>query len=361
MPFPFAPDQYEEQFQTKLQQLTDMLYPFEAPSVQGFRSPAKHYRMRAEFRVWHEGDRSFYAMYDPQQPKTPIEVTEFPVAHKKIQSLMNQVREAIHQDTELRHRLFQAEFLVTQADEALVTLIYHRPLGDEWEATARQWVEKWQCQLIGRSRKQRLVLDRDYVNETLTIAGESFHFRQYENSFTQPNASICEDMVNWACKQTKHSESQDLLELYCGNGNFSIPMAKNFNRALATEISRVSVNSAQFNIEKNNVLNLKIARMASEDLSASWIDGKTSRRFQEFEIDQYQFGTVLVDPPRAGLDSKTLELLSKFDRIVYISCNPETLVENLKALPDYKMTAAALFDQFPYTHHMEAGVVLQKL
>jgi tRNA (uracil-5-)-methyltransferase len=318
--------------------------------------------MRAEFRYWHEGDRSFYAMFAPEDRRKPIEVTQFPVASTLVNDLMSKVNEAVHQDDELRHKLFQIEFLTTAAGDALITLIYHRQLDENWQQRANYWQEQWGFPVIGRARKLRLVLDRDFVNEELTIAGKPYKFRQYENGFTQPNAGVCQQMVTWAVDNTTGSKDKDLMEMYCGNGNFSIPMAQNFRRALGTEISRTSVNSAQENIEINNIRNLKIARMASEDLSNCWLKGQKSRRFNEFEIDSYDFDTVLVDPPRAGLDETTIELLKRFRRIVYVSCNPESMINNILTLKEnYKMTACALFDQFPYTHHMEAGVVLERV
>jgi tRNA (uracil-5-)-methyltransferase len=71
---------------------------------------------------------------------------------------------------------------------------------------------------------------------------------------------------------------------------------------------------------------------------------------------------VLVDPPRAGLDDATVELVRKVDRILYISCNPETLKNNLQALSTtHKIDRYAVFDQFPYTHHIECGVYLSRI
>ncbi len=361
MPFPFDPDNYETQLNEKSSHLNDLLKGWSHPELEVFASKDTHYRMRAEFRFWHEGEKSFFAMFRPEDRRTPVEVSHFPVATEQTNDLMQKVREAVHQDDELRHRLFQVEFLTTQSGDALVTLIYHRQLTEAWEERGRYWQDQWGVPVIGRARKQRLVLDRDYVTETLNIGGQSFQFHQYENSFTQPNASVCEKMINWAVKNTKGSTSGDLMEMYCGNGNFSIPMAQNFRRALGTEISRISVQSAQENIELNQCGNLNIARMASEDLSKAWLHNEPNRRFREFEIDSYDFDTVLVDPPRAGLDTDTVELLKKFRRIVYISCNPESMIENISSLKnDYSMTACALFDQFPYTHHMEAGVILTR-
>ena len=78
-------------------------------------------------------------------------------------------------------------------------------------------------------------------------------------------------------------------------------------------------------------------------------------------LTDYQFDTLLVDPPRAGLDTETLGLASTFKRVLYISCNPETLSDNLATLSStHSIESLAFFDQFPYTHHLESGVVLRK-
>ncbi|GGX51601.1 tRNA (uridine(54)-C5)-methyltransferase TrmA [Saccharospirillum salsuginis] len=361
MPFPFNPDQYDQQLHDKLIALRDLFDPETLPEVDVYPSRPEHYRMRAEFKLWHDGDESWYAMFNPAEPKKPIRVDEFPVGSRLINDLMGRVRDAVHQDDQLRRRLFQVEFLTTQEGDALITLIYHKKLDEAWEERGRHWQEVWGFPVIGRARKQRLVLSRDYVNETLEINGRRYRFRQYENSFTQPNAGVCEQMVGWAQRHTEGSRG-DLLELYCGNGNFSIPLAGHFRKALGTEISRVSVNSAQHNIEANGVDNLRIARMSSEDFANAWLGRTQSRRLREWGVEDYDFTTLLVDPPRAGLDDDTLALARHFDRIVYISCNPETLAANVRALgSDYRIEAAALFDQFPYTHHMEAGLVLSRV
>jgi tRNA (uracil-5-)-methyltransferase len=361
MPFPFNPDQYEAQLTDKVEHLKAIFEGIALPRPEVFRSQPRHYRMRAEFKFWHEGDESWYAMFDPADPKVPVRVDQFPVASELLNRLMTEVREAVHIDPALRERLFQVEFITTQQGDALITLIYHKTLNEDWETRGRYWQELWGFPVIGRARKQRLVLSRDYVNETLRINGSDYVFRQYENSFTQPNAGVCEQMVGWAQQQTSNGGG-DLLELYCGNGNFSIPLAGNFNRALGTEISRVSVQSAQHNITVNNIDNLTIARMSSEDFANAWLGRTESRRLREWAVSDYDFKTLLVDPPRAGLDEDTLALARHFDRIVYVSCNPQSLADNVRALGnDYRIETSAVFDQFPYTHHMEAGVVLVKV
>ncbi|EPF72659.1 tRNA (uracil-5-)-methyltransferase, partial [Acinetobacter indicus ANC 4215] len=188
-------------------------------------------------------------------------------------------------------------------------------------------------------------------------------YKQIESSFTQPNARVCQHMLEWACTAAGHS-NQDLLELYCGNGNFTLPLSTRFNRVLATELAKSSVYAAQWNIEQNQIDNIQVARLSAEEFTQAYNGEREFRRLQEagIEMSSYQFDTVFVDPPRAGIDAETLKLLQRFERIIYISCNPDTLHDNLQTLAStHKITQFALFDQFPYTHHVESGVLLEKI
>lgn len=94
--------------------------------------------------------------------------------------------------------------------------------------------------LIGRATKTKIELDQDYIDERLPVGGREMIYRQVENSFTQPNAAMNIQMLEWALDVTKGATG-DLLELYCGNGNFSLALARNFDRVLATEIAKPSV------------------------------------------------------------------------------------------------------------------------
>jgi tRNA (uracil-5-)-methyltransferase len=167
-------------------------------------------------------------------------------------------------------------------------------------------------------------------------------------------------MLTWAVDNSK-GLSGDLLELYCGNGNFTLPLAQNFGKVLATEVSKTSVESAQFNIAANKVDNIQIARMSSEEFSQAMDGVREFNRLRHVNLADYNFSTIFVDPPRAGLDPHTTSITQRFDNILYISCNPDTLRENLKTITQtHQIKAFAIFDQFPYTHHVECGVVLQK-
>lgn len=357
--FHAEPERYDEQLTEKIAEF-EQTFTGQLPGApEVFTSAPTHYRMRAEFRIWQDGDRCYYAMFNPGDPKTPVEITTFDVASEKINQVMVDLLAQVHAHPEvLRFKLFQVEFLTSMTGDVLVSMIYHRKLDDSWTQLAKEIESKLGIHLIGRSRKQRIVVSRDYVNETLNTDAGAFHYKQYENSFTQPNAEVCQKMINWSLKQANNLTG-DLLELYCGIGNFTLPFAKGFDRVVASEISKKSVAAAKENLAANNLENVHVARMASEDFSECFNTGKPHKQLPDFA--DYQFKTLFVDPPRAGLDDETVALARKFEQIIYISCNPSTAADNCKALADtHEIVEVAVFDQFPYTHHLECGLLLTR-
>ena len=102
--------------------------------------------------------------------------------------------------------------------------------------------------------------------------------------------------------------------------------------------------------------------MSSEEFVQALNNERSFRRLEGVNLQKYNCQTVLVDPPRSGLDDETLAMVQGYANIVYISCNPETLRDNLVELvKTHKIEHFALFDQFPYTHHVETGVILSRL
>ncbi|MBV7316712.1 tRNA (uridine(54)-C5)-methyltransferase TrmA [Shewanella sp. NIFS-20-20] len=357
------PASYQTQLDQKIQQLTADFAEFCPPQVQAFASAPMHYRMRAEFRVWHEGDDLFYYMFD-NETQQKVRCDQFLPASKLINDMMLALMAELRPNPILRHKLFQVDFLSTVSGEILVSLLYHRQLDAEWQQQAvalkQRLSTSFNVDFIGRARKQKIVLDRDFVVESLAVNGKTLQYKQIENSFTQPNAGVSVHMLEWAIDVTKNSQG-DLLELYCGNGNFSIALAPNFNRVLATELAKPSVDSAQYNIAINHIDNLQIIRMSAEDFSEAMNHGRQFTRLKDIDLKSYQCNTIFVDPPRAGLDPDTVALVQGYERIMYISCNPDTLKENLKVLTQtHEIKQFALFDQFPYTHHKECGVLLER-
>ncbi|MDO4449929.1 MAG: tRNA (uridine(54)-C5)-methyltransferase TrmA [Moraxella sp.] len=373
----YTNNDYQAQLSTKVERLSTQFTPFNPPELEIYPSPISHFRQRAEFRIWHTDrngaltglDDMFYAMFERDgKSKKVIEISDFPIASTAINELMPILLNKLKAHAILKDKLFQIDFLNTLKGEMLVTLIYHKKLDDKWQALANTLANELNIKLIGRSRGQKLVLFDDFVIEKMTvnIKGQAtdFYYQQIEGGFSQPNAFVCQKMLNFACDVADNIENKkDLLELYCGNGNFTLPLSKYFNKVLATEMAKSSVNSAKWAIEHNQIDNIAIARLSAEEFSEAHAGKREFRRLIEsgINIKDYDFNTIFVDPPRAGIDDETLKILAGFDNIIYISCNPDTLFDNLQVLnTTHKIKRFALFDQFPYTHHIESGVWLSK-
>lgn len=357
--------EYATQLQHKAGYLKQRFAEFSPPEWRVFASPERHYRMRAEFRIWHEGERISYAMFEPGQKAGSASLRRLdslPAASAAINRMMPILLEAVSVEPVLKQRWYQCEFLSTLSGEMLVSMIYHKRLDEAWREAACRLQQQLGIMIMGRSRGQKLALAQDFVTERLRADGREWLYRQYEGGFSQPNAYVCQEMLDWAC-QSVAGKGGDLLELYCGNGNFTLPLSRYFGRVLATEVSKTSVRAAQWNIQANGADNIRLARLSAEEFMQAYDGRRVFRRLQEQQIDlaDYAFSTVLVDPPRAGVDADTLRLLRQFDNILYISCNPETLYENLCVLTQtHAVCRAALFDQFPFTPHIESGVLLRR-
>ncbi|MBE0497654.1 MAG: tRNA (uridine(54)-C5)-methyltransferase TrmA [Campylobacterales bacterium] len=349
---------YEEQLSEKLERVKTLFYAVYQGSFAIARSKEQNYRARSEFKIWHVAEEISYAM-NRLDKQGVVTIDACPMVNEHISALMPKLLAKISAK-EMGTKLFNVDFLSSSQGEIVVSLIYHRQLDERWSELAKELGDELGVHIIGRSRKQKVVIGQDYVTETLNFEGRVYRFKQVENAFTQPNPRVNEQMVSWALQQTKGS-SGDLLELYCGSGNFTIPFATVFEKVLATEISKSSIAAAIENMRLNDTHNIEFVRMSSEEFTQALDAEREFRRMKEIDLSSYELKTLFVDPPRSGLDERSREFCRRFEHIIYISCNPETLKRDLEALSDeYEVTQMAAFDQFPYTEHLEMGAVLKK-
>ena len=351
---------YEQELREKKERVLTLLSPFGVKDLEVFSASDAHYRARSEFKIWHDDNGAHYAMSRLTQ-KGAFNLVECPKVIEPITKRMKPLLEKINSSEVLKHRLFAVEFLATTTDESLITMIYHRKLESDWEAEAKELERLLSAKIMGRSRKQKVILSDEFVTESLYIDGKSYLYRHYESGFTQPNPAVNIQMIEWAIKQAKKVEGGDFLESYCGLGNFTIPLSRYFDKVLATEISKRSIYAAKENCELNGVENIAFIRLASEEMTQALNKEREFTRLKDVDLDAYNFSTVLVDPPRAGLDIDTIKLISNIENIIYISCNPETLARDLVELSKtHNIEESAIYDQFPHTHHIESGVFLHK-
>lgn len=347
---------YVEQLEIKRHNVSSLFHPYFSEKIPIFTSLTEHYRARAEFQIYHEEGHIHYAMQRLDRTGK-VKIESCPMVSQAIYDLMPDLLKAIEAHG-IEHRLFGIDFLSGGEDEVLVSLIYHKPLDEEWEKKAKALSAQLGIHLIGRSRKQKVVLNQDFVTESLNIHGRKYLYRHVENSFTQPNPGVNEKMIEWSLKRLE-GIGGDLLELYCGAGNFTIPFASKFDRVLATEISKSSIYAAKENMKLNSVTNIDFVRLSAEEFTQALDGVRKFNRMEGIDIDSYHFKTLFVDPPRSGLGDEACAFASRFDHLLYISCNPETLCRDLSILEQtHEVVSMAGFDQFPYTHHLEMGAML---
>jgi tRNA (uracil-5-)-methyltransferase len=355
---------YEEQLEHKLTREIARFAPYYSGIIDIIKSKTSSFRNRAEFKIWklYDENNDFtlnYAMNDIN--KSVLTIDSCSMVSESISNIMPIIIKELEEKDLLNNKLFTIEFLSSTTNDILVTLVYHRKLDEKWINEAKILEKRLNIKIIGRSRKQKIIISEDFINETLNINNEKFNFSYFENGFTQPNQKVNEQMIEWTINNITHGG--DLCELYCGGGNFTIPLSKNFEKVIATEISKTSIKSAKINCELNKIDNITFVRMSSEEFveALNKVREFTRLKQQNINLDDYSYNTIFMDPPRSGLDDTTRNLSKKYNQIIYISCNPETLYRDLEELSKtHIIKRFAIFDQFAYTNHIEVGVILNK-
>lgn len=164
--------------------------------------------------------------------------------------------------------------------------------------------------------------------------------------FIQVNARINEAMVELAIQLLALDGSQQVLDLFCGLGNFSLPLARKSKSVTAIEGDAGLIERARKNADHNNIDNIKFH-------TANLADDKIASEFMANSYDR-----VMLDPPRTGADIIIRQLNHKpVDRVVYVSCNPATLARDAGILVNemgYRLDLAGVMDMFPQTAHIES-------
>jgi len=168
--------------------------------------------------------------------------------------------------------------------------------------------------------------------------------------FVQVNAAINAELVATAVRFAAVERTDRVLDLYCGLGNFSLPLAQAAGELLGVEGEAGLVARAVRNAALNGIGN---ARFITADLSQT-----------DWSFYREPWDVVLLDPPRTGAETPIAELArNRPRRIVYVSCHPATLARDAQVLVHergYRLKVARVFDMFPHTHHIEALAVFER-
>lgn len=183
------------------------------------------------------------------------------------------------------------------------------------------------------------------------INSPKLRFQFQPSQFTQINPAINQKMIAQALKLLSPQRDEKLLDLFCGVGNFSLPLAQFAGHVTGIEGDKQLVNQALKNAALNQIQNVNfyISNLMSEFKWAEWA--------------RQSYDKILLDPPRSGA-AEVVQYIKHFGahKILYISCNPATLARDSKELvaQGYVLTKAGVMDMFPHTSHVEAMALFEK-
>jgi 23S rRNA (uracil1939-C5)-methyltransferase len=180
-------------------------------------------------------------------------------------------------------------------------------------------------------------------------------------AFLQTNSAMCEVLYASALGHAAPDPSRPSVDLYCGIGSLSLPLARASREVHAIEIQEEAIDAARVNAELNGV----------DNASFYAADVRPLLRFPPHPVldagradDGDRPAVVVVDPPRAGLARKALQRAAALgaERFVYVSCNPTTLAGNAAELAElgYRLAVVAPVDMFPHTHHIETVALFER-
>ena len=314
-----------------------------------YLSPATGYRARAEFGF----SKNYYTMVSH---KHKIYMDQSSIPHPSIQQLMPNLLSKINKSEIIKKKLFQVNFR-TSGTKVLATLIYHKPLEEDWIQAAKNIQDSLlNISIIGRSKKQKVIIGEEDLELLCNYANSSFKILQNDSVFFQPNFYLYSLMISFITKQLE--DPRDLLELYCGCGGFTLPLASKFNKVFATENNRHSIRLLKESIKLNNLSNIQTARLSDDETASALANERPFRRLENIDMQSYEFSHILVDPPRAGLSTETIKLSKQFKNMIYISCNPETFLRDMVKV-NRKIESIGIFDQFANTQHLEVVALLK--
>ena len=196
--------------------------------------------------------------------------------------------------------------------------------------------------------KRNIVLKgKGYIEDVLC----GCRFRISPTSFYQINHQQTEKLYKKAIQLADISKNDTVIDAYCGIGTIGIVASKKAGKVIGVELNSEAVSDAKINASINNIKNVTFVNADAGDFLVEYAKNAKA-------------DVVIMDPPRSGSTPEFLNSLLKIkpDRIVYISCGPDTQARDIKVLVKggYKVTACQPFDLFPHTEHVENVILLKR-
>lgn len=307
-----------------------------------------HYRSRAQIKCFNRDDNFITGFYRPRS-RYVVAVAQCPIMDQRLNRLMADLR-ALFNGSVFADHIPQIDLAVDDAGKCAAIIHY---LGVQRVALKEclrhsgldadllvQFGSKKSLQAICGDGRLEIHVDAPPISLNYSAG-----------SFAQINLQQNKVLINTLTSMFPWNKDQQVLELYCGMGNLSFPLARRVKHLFGIEESVLSIRMAQNNSQHCAITNLTFTTAAAEEVVESG-------------IDHHRFDVVILDPPRTGAYSVVNCLAATgIPNILYVSCDPQTLARDLRPLihSGYHIVFCQPIDMFPQTHHCESVTFLQKL
>lgn len=334
----------------QLQRFADLRPEQLEPPLSG---PDLGYRRSARIGINQRADGSLLIGFRRPGSHRLVDVDHCPVLEPRLNRLLSALRETLQRHQGALKQLTHAE--ITAGDEsAVLSLRITRPLPP---ALLRCLAEICSAQGV------QLRLEENQGLRALPLPVPELHYRleplplelHFEaGDFLQVNASINRQMVARALQWLAPTPEDRVLDLFCGLGNFTLPLALHAGQVVAVEGAEEMVQRARENARRNGLENVQVYR---SDLSA---DIRQTPWYSQGQREG--FDLILLDPPRAGAREAVEHLIHyQARRILYVACNPSALVRDAHLLGEagYRLSRFCVMDMFPHTAHIESMALFE--
>lgn len=317
--------------------LTGPIYGYRRKARLGVKYVAKKESVLVGFR---EKRNSFLAEIDQCHVLAEEVGLKFPELKQLVMSL------------QARSTLPQIE--VAKGDDAVAIIVRHmEPLTDQDQAAILSFCQQHNLQLYlqpGGNDTVHKVWPEGEARLSYGLPEFGLNMKFHPTDFTQVNQDINQDMIRMAMDFMDIQPGERILDLFCGLGNFTLPLATKAAEVVGVEGDDAMVVRGRENAEHNGLNNV------------SFYGADLTKPFDDQPWGRGGFDKILIDPPRSGaLEIVTKMTVFKPKRIVYVSCNPATLARDAGELKKqgYKLLKAGVMDMFPHTTHVESIAVFE--
>lgn len=318
--------------------------------------PVWHYRHKARLsaRYNERSNKAFLGFRERHNPRYIANITTCPILHTKVDAQIEPLR---HMIASLRGASDIAQVEVAAGDDDIALIFRNMtPLHEDDQNKLIAYAESTGFRVFlqpGGPDSVKLLYPPD-AGDFLTyrLPSEDVTFSFHPMDFTQINTALNRLMVPLALELLDLTSDDIVLDLFCGLGNFSLPIAKHCHRVIGVEGSEMMVKRAQMNAAQNQIANVSFFSANLDD--SSIVDVLAAEGANK----------LLIDPARLGAHEivKQIEKINP-ERIVYVSCNPATLARDAGILVNekgYRMLKAGVMDMFPHTAHVESIALFER-